>query len=160
MPPTVANLADGPSAGRSGDPSSDGAVVLFDGVCNLCNGAVRFIIARDPKSRFRFAALDSDAARDVLRDRVVSEPLPDSIVLVDSTGVFTRSTAALRIARRLRFPWPIAAVFLLIPSPLRDAVYDFIARRRYRWFGKRDLCWMPTPELQSRFLTSPAPVSG
>ena len=132
--------------------TQDGAVVLFDGVCNMCNGTVRFIIARDPAARFHFAALESDAARRVLAGSDVSGPLPDSVVLVEQGRVYTRSTAALRIARRLRFPWPLMSAFLIVPRPLRDLVFDFIARHRYRWFGKRDACMLPTPDLRKRFL--------
>jgi predicted DCC family thiol-disulfide oxidoreductase YuxK len=131
-------------------------VVLFDGVCNLCTGSVLFIIRRDPRGVFRFAALQSPAAAALLKDAPVrSGPLPDSIVLVEGDGaarVSTQSTAALRIARRLRFPWPVLYALIVIPRPIRDWVYDFIAARRYRWFGKRDSCMMPTPELRARFL--------
>jgi predicted DCC family thiol-disulfide oxidoreductase YuxK len=127
-------------------------VVLFDGVCNLCNGTVQFIIARDPSARFHFAALGSEAAQRVLADAGVSGPLPDSVALVEGGQVYTRSNAALRIARRLPFPWPMMAGFMVVPRPLRDMVYDLIARHRYRWFGKRDACMLPTPEIRKRFL--------
>ncbi len=128
------------------------SVVLFDGVCNLCNAAVRFVIERDPSARFRFAPLDSAAARALLQTAPAPAALPDSIVLVDDEGVFTRSDAALRIARRLTFPWPLAYVFILVPRVLRDALYEWIARHRYSWFGRRDTCMVPTPELRERFL--------
>ena len=128
------------------------AVVLFDGVCNLCNGSVLFVIARDPSARFRFAALDSEAARRLLRECGVSSALPDSVALIEGCTVYTRSSAALRVARRLRFPWPLIYGLIMVPRPLRDAVYDWIARHRYRWFGKREVCMVPTPELRSRFL--------
>jgi predicted DCC family thiol-disulfide oxidoreductase YuxK len=132
------------------------AAVLFDGVCNLCNGAVRFIIRRDPRARFRFAALDSAAARSLLAAAPAAGSLPDSIILVEQLAagsrVSTQSSAILRIARGLRLPWPLAYAFIVIPKPLRDALYAFIARHRYRWFGKRDSCMLPTPDLQSRFL--------
>jgi len=127
-------------------------VILFDGVCNLCNGVVQFVIARDPTGRFRFAALQSDAARRLLGRRDPPREWPDSIVLVEDGGVFTRSTAALRVARGLRFPWPLAYVFVGVPRPLRDRVYDIVARNRYRWFGRRDACMLPTPELRARFV--------
>lgn len=126
-------------------------IVLFDGVCNLCNGAVRFIIDRDPAGRFRFASLQSSAARAVLGASAVEDPLPDSIVLVASGRVTTRSTAILRIARGLKFPWPLLYAFIVIPRRLRDAVYDVVARNRYRWFGRREVCMVPTPELRERF---------
>jgi len=138
------------------EPQSDrrpaSSVVLFDGVCNLCNAAVRFVIERDPSARFRFAPLDSAAARALLQTAPAPAALPDSIVLVDDEGVFTRSDAALRIARRLTFPWPLAYVFILVPRVLRDALYEWIARHRYSWFGRRDTCMVPTPELRERFL--------
>jgi predicted DCC family thiol-disulfide oxidoreductase YuxK len=129
------------------------AVVLFDGVCNLCTGSVRFIIARDPGARFRFAALDSEAARRLLEECGVTSAPPDSVALVEGGAVYTRSSAALRIARRLRFPWPLLYALIVVPKPLRDAAYDLIAHHRYGWFGKRDACMVPTPELRSRFLT-------
>jgi predicted DCC family thiol-disulfide oxidoreductase YuxK len=127
-------------------------LILFDGVCNLCNGAVRFVIARDPSARFHFGALQSDAARRMLRERYTLPTVPDSIVLLDESGVFTRSDAALRVARELRFPWPLAYGLIVVPRPLRDWVYDIVARNRYAWFGKRDVCMVPTPELRARFL--------
>jgi predicted DCC family thiol-disulfide oxidoreductase YuxK len=132
---------------------ADPAVVLFDGVCNLCNNSVQFIIARDPTGYFHFAALDSEAARRLLGENAVSDSLPDSVVVIEHGRVHTRSAAALRIARRLRFPWPLIFAFIVVPRPLRDMVYDLIARNRYLWFGRRDTCMVPTPELQARFIS-------
>lgn len=126
------------------------ATVLFDGVCNLCNGAITFIIKRDPKGQFRFAPLGSAPANKLLAG--AAGPIPDSMVLVEDGRVFVRSAAALRIARRLRLPWPLAYVFIAVPRPVRDWVYDMVARNRYRWFGRRDSCMVPTPELSARFL--------
>jgi predicted DCC family thiol-disulfide oxidoreductase YuxK len=123
----------------------DRPVVLFDGVCNLCNGVVRFIIARDPSARFRFAPLQWPVAG-------AAPGTADSIVLVEAGKRYTRSTAALRIARGLRFPWPLLYALVLTPRPLRDAVYDWVARHRYGWFGKRAACMVPTPEIRGRFL--------
>jgi predicted DCC family thiol-disulfide oxidoreductase YuxK len=127
-------------------------VILFDGVCNLCNRFVQFVIAGDPDGNFQFAALQSDQAQRLIAGRMSPDPLPDSIVLVDDGGVWTRSSAALRIAARLSFPWPLASVFFIVPPPLRDWAYDIVARNRYRWFGKRDVCMTPTPAMRSRFL--------
>jgi predicted DCC family thiol-disulfide oxidoreductase YuxK len=121
-------------------------------VCNLCNGSVSFIVARDPAAHFHFAALQSEAAQRLLRESGVHGNLPDSVALVEHGRVYTRSTAALRIARKLRFPWPVFYALIVLPRWLRDAGYDLIARHRYRWFGKRDACMMPTPELRRRFL--------
>jgi predicted DCC family thiol-disulfide oxidoreductase YuxK len=127
-------------------------VILFDGVCNLCNGFVQFVIERDPDDRFQFGSLQSAAARRVLDQHHASSTLLDSVVLVEEGRLFTGSTAALRIVRRLRFPWSLAASMLVIPRPLRDWLYTGVARRRYRWFGKREHCMVPTPGLQSRFI--------
>ena len=128
-------------------------VVLFDGVCNLCNGAVVFIIERDPRARFRFGALQSEATAALLAATGVRDALPDSMVLVEKGRLSVRSQAALRIARGLRFPWWLLSVFVLLPRRLRDGMYDIVARHRYRWFGKRDACMVPTPELEKRFLS-------
>ena len=125
-------------------------MLLFDGVCTLCNGFVRFVIERDPAGRFQFAPLQSEAARRLLGK--APQPLPDSLVLLEDGRLFTRSAAALRVARGLRFPWPLAYVFMAVPRPVRDWVYDTVARNRYRWFGRRDVCMVPTPELRARFL--------
>jgi predicted DCC family thiol-disulfide oxidoreductase YuxK len=119
----------------------------------LCNGSVQFIIARDPSAHFRFAPLGSAAAQSLIDESAPRGPLPDSIVLMEQHRMYTRSTAALRIARRLRFPWPLLYALIAVPRPLRDIIYDLIARNRYRWFGKRDTCMIPTPELRARFLT-------
>ncbi|MGE5836828.1 MAG: thiol-disulfide oxidoreductase DCC family protein [Acidobacteriota bacterium] len=129
------------------------AVVLFDGVCNLCNGSVRFIIERDPRARFQFAPLQSPVADRLIGAHVDRASLPDSVVLVDDGRLYVRSSAALRIARGLRFPWPLAWVFIVVPRPIRDWVYDLIARHRYAWFGKRDECMVPTSQIKDRFLS-------
>ena len=128
------------------------SVILFDGVCNLCNGAVQFVIKRDRSARFRFAALQSAAAAPLLAAAGSRQPLPDSIVLVEDGRVWTRSTAALRIARGLTFPWSAAYALIAVPRPLRDWVYDLVAKNRYGWFGRRDSCMVPTPALRARFL--------
>lgn len=128
-------------------------VVLFDGVCNLCDAAVLFIIDRDPDARFRFAALQSGAAARLLAGLPRPEGGdPESVFLLEDGKLYDRSTAALRIARRLRWPWKLAYALVAVPRPLRDAAYRFVARRRYRWFGRRDACRVPTPELRARFL--------
>jgi predicted DCC family thiol-disulfide oxidoreductase YuxK len=124
-------------------------VILFDGVCHLCHAAVRWVIDRDAKGVFRFASLQSEAAREVLQG--VGE-LPDSVVLVDEEGVHTRSEAAMRIARRLGFPYSLVALGRLMPGFLRDRVYGWVARNRYGWFGRMDSCKVPTAELAWRFL--------
>ena len=126
--------------------------ILFDGVCNLCNGFVQFVIRRDPQARFRFAALSSEPAMRLLQEVGALSQVPDSIVLVQDGTLYFRSDAALRIARGLTFPWPLLSVFRVVPRFVRDGVYDFIAARRYRWFGRREVCLVPTPDLKRRFL--------
>jgi predicted DCC family thiol-disulfide oxidoreductase YuxK len=132
--------------------SSNHALVLFDGVCNLCNGAVNFIIDRDPAGYFRFAPLQSETARHHLDDTPVSSTDLDTIVMIEDGTPYVRSTAALRIARRLTGGWRLLALFLVVPRPLRDAVYTWIANHRYDWFGRRDQCRLPTPDVKERFL--------
>ncbi len=131
-------------------------VILFDGVCNLCNGFVRFVISRDPAARFRFGPLQSEAARRLLGASQAPVTVPDSILLVENGRVWTESAAALRVLRQLTFPWPLTSVFVLVPPPFRNWVYRAVARNRYRWFGRRDVCMLPTPELRARFLDADA----
>lgn len=127
-------------------------VVLFDGVCNLCNGSVQFILKRDPQARFRFASLQSEAGRSLLVEHGLDPDALSSVVVIEDGRVWQESSAALRIARHLPGAWKLLRVFIVIPRPLRDAVYRLIARNRYRWFGKSETCWLPTPELKGRFL--------
>lgn len=139
----------------TGSISHAHAIVFFDGVCNLCNGTVNFIIDRDPEGYFQFAPLQSDVAQQHLHGS--PEQDPDSIVLLENGKTYRRSSAALRIARRLSGPWSLLALSLVIPRPIRDAVYRWIAQNRYDWFGRRDECRVPTPELKSRFLEYDVP---
>jgi predicted DCC family thiol-disulfide oxidoreductase YuxK len=138
----------------SATASSEG-IILFDGVCNLCNASINFILDRDPRACFRFAALQSPAGQRLLRQHNLSTGELQSLVLIESGRAFTRSTAALRIARRLTFPWNLLYAFIALPRFLRDPLYNLIARHRYRWFGKREACRMPTPDLADRFLPDP-----
>jgi len=136
-------------------------VILFDGVCNLCNSAVRWVIERDKEGRFDFASLQSGAARRVLvkvMDTKEIDALPDSIVLLDSDGVHVRSAAALRIGRGLNTRFALLRLGILLPRPIRDVIYDLIARNRYRWFGRRDTCMTPTPDIAARFLDADEPI--
>jgi predicted DCC family thiol-disulfide oxidoreductase YuxK len=128
------------------------AVVLFDGVCNFCNSTVSFIIERDPAGYFRFAALQSELAQRILADHRLPPGLFKNIVLLEEGICYTRSTAALRILRRLRSPLVLLYVLILVPRSIRDVAYDWFARHRYRWFGKRSECFIPSPEIRSRFL--------
>jgi predicted DCC family thiol-disulfide oxidoreductase YuxK len=142
------------SASTSGN-GTEGPVVLFDGVCNLCNSSVNFVIDHERDRDVRFASLQSEAGSELLErvGRKLPEGDPESIVVVEGGRVFERSAAILRIARHLRWPWRVlAAMAVVVPRPLRDVVYRWIARNRYRWFGKSDVCRVPTPELRERFL--------
>src|SRR6185295_2981954 len=123
-------------------------IILFDGVCNLCNGAVNFVIDHDTKGRFKFAALQSDFGKSVAKRLSWREDVMETFVLLEGDQAFTRSTAALRIARGLGLPWSILYIKIIVPRPIRDWVYDMIARNRYKWFGRRDQCRVPTPELK------------
>ncbi len=127
-------------------------VVLFDGVCNLCHRSVQFIVKRDPGRRFRFAALQSERGRQLLTRHGLPPEGLESLVLIDGGLSYTKSDAALRIAGRLPAPWPILATALVIPRPLRDGLYGVIARNRYRWFGRKDSCLVPSGDLADRFL--------
>lgn len=147
-------MPSNPDGARLTDADEHG-IIFFDGVCNLCNGAVNFIIDRDANGYFRFAPLQSTVANRLLRDRSVSvqdDGDPRSLVLVESGEIYVRSTAALRIARRLDGPWPLLYGAIILPRPLRDALYDWIATCRYSWFGRRSQCRRPTPDVQERFL--------
>ena len=130
-------------------------IILFDGVCNLCSGIVRFVIARDPHARCRFASLQSDAARAACAKVGYDLPAsatPSTIVVIEGGRALERSDAVLAIARRMRFPWPVLSVFGVLPRGLRDVLYGFVARNRYRWFGRDEACRAPGAELQERFL--------
>lgn len=127
-------------------------IILFDGVCNFCDASVNFVIRHDPSAFFRFAPLQSPAGQEILKKLGLSTTDLDTMVLVEDERFFTRSTAALRIARRLSGLWPLLFAFMIVPRILRDGVYGLIAKYRYRWWGKKDSCLVPTAELRERFL--------
>ena len=127
-------------------------VILFDGICNLCNSAVQFVIKRDKKQRFRFASLQSEQGQQVLDEMQYPLTRADSFYLVENGKVFDQSTAALRVVRALQGLWPLLYGFIVVPPFIRDGVYNVIAKNRYRWFGQRNTCIVPTPENRARFL--------
>lgn len=131
---------------------SNHSLVFFDGICNLCNHSVQFIINRDPGAQFKFAPLQSDIAQQTLLKSNGASSSLDSIVLVEDGKMYTESTAALLIARKLTGLWPMFYVFILVPPFIRDVAYRWIARNRYRWFGKNDHCMVPRAELKERFI--------
>ncbi len=128
-------------------------LILFDGVCNLCNSSVQFVIKRDKKDKFRYAALQSEIGQEIIEKFKIDTSKTDSIILYSNNkGISYKSTAALKIASKLGFPTNILSLFLIIPAIIRNVVYDYIAKNRYKWYGKKDHCMIPTPELKSKFL--------
>ena len=127
-------------------------IILFDGICNLCNSVVQFVIKHDKKDLFRFASLQSETGKKLIEDLHLKIPLPDSFLLISGKEVYTRSTAALLVAKNLHGLLKWLYGFIIVPVFIRDAVYNIIAKNRYKWFGKKDQCMIPTTELQSKFL--------
>jgi predicted DCC family thiol-disulfide oxidoreductase YuxK len=128
-------------------------VILFDGVCNLCSGAVQFIIKHDPKHQFRFASLQSDLGQKIIKHfKIPTGEAMNSFILFENEKIYTRSTGALRVTKKLNGLWPLLYGFIIIPAFIRNAGYNLIARNRYKWFGKKEACWLPTTELKSLFL--------
>ncbi|MXQ52964.1 thiol-disulfide oxidoreductase DCC family protein [Shimazuella alba] len=130
---------------------TSGTYVLFDGVCNVCNYWVQFIIKRDPKAQFRFASLQSEEAQLLLQAHEQKVTL-DSIVLLQDGKVYTESTAILQIFKKLTGMWKLLSVFQIVPKFIRDSLYRWFAKNRYRWFGQQESCMIPTPEVRQRFL--------
>ena len=143
-------------AARPAESNFEAPIVLFDGVCNLCAGAVRFIIRRDRRGRFRFASLQSDVGPRILTAAKVDTPGPGepprSLILFAGGKVYRGSTAALLILAGLGRAWPFVATLLIIPAPLRNLAYRFVARNRYRWFGKETACELPRDDESWRFI--------
>lgn len=127
-------------------------VILFDGVCNLCNASVQFIIRHDKKQIFRFAALQSAFGQRVIENFNLTDKNIDSVILFENNSVQLKSDAALSIAKQLGGIYSLLYVFIIVPKFIRNSVYDFIARNRYRWFGKQESCMIPTPELKKLFI--------
>jgi len=132
--------------------TSPSSIVLIDGICNLCQGATKFIVRHDHCGRFHFASLQSHTGQTLLAKGGLPTDVINTIVLFQNGNYYTKSTAALRISRHLKFPWPLVYALIIIPRGIRDAIYQYIAKNRYRWFGKSDQCMLPSPELKGRFL--------
>jgi predicted DCC family thiol-disulfide oxidoreductase YuxK len=132
---------------------SGGPLVLYDGTCGLCSRSVRLILRNDRRGRFRFAALQSDAGRELLRRHGLPADELDSVVLVEGGRAYTKSRAALRIARGMDRPWPVLRVLAVVPRAVADFMYDRVARNRYRLFGRTEACMLPPPEVRARFLS-------
>lgn len=129
-----------------------GAIILFDGICNFCNGSVNFIIGHDSVGYFKFSPLQSDVGEQLLATHGIDKTATDSVILVEDGTVYTHSTAALRIAKRLDGVWSLPYAFNVVPQSIRDFFYKAFAKYRYRLFGKQDTCMIPTPEIRARFL--------
>ena len=127
-------------------------IILFDGLCNLCSWSVQFIIARDPDAQFRFASIQSPIGEEILANLHIAPDALDSFVLIDGAECLSKSDAALRVARHLSGWWPMLAVFSVLPRRVRDWAYGVVARHRFRWFGVRSSCMIPTADIRSRFL--------
>ena len=128
-------------------------LILFDGVCNLCNSSVLFVIKCDKKNRFLFAPLQSEMGKSIIKTYNIDTKTVDSILLYSKdNGIKIKSSAALHIAKHLGFPQNLLTIFFIIPTPIRNWVYNYIAKNRYKWYGKKDACMIPTPELKAKFL--------
>lgn len=128
------------------------SIILFDGLCNFCDHSVQFVIKRDPDDEFLYASLQSESGKEFLKNQDSEIQNIDSILLVTSDHIYAKSCAALKIATKLSALWYLSSIFFILPKALRDSVYDFIAKRRYQWFGKYDSCKIPTSEQRSKFL--------
>ncbi|MEP0368327.1 MAG: thiol-disulfide oxidoreductase DCC family protein [Cyclobacteriaceae bacterium] len=138
----------------AGEIDPNRPIVLFDGVCNLCNFFVNFIIDHDRKNQFLFGSLQSKEGKRILHKYSHHTDQLKTVVFIDEGVMYMRSTAALRVLKKLGMPWSMFFALIIIPRGFRDRIYDWISTNRYRWFGKRDACRVPTPELQQRFLDS------
>ena len=127
-------------------------IILFDGVCNLCNGFVQFIIKRDRNAIFKFAALQSDYGQAFLKSQNLNPVELKSVILIEGEKIYTQSTAALKITRYLDGAWKLGYAFIIVPQFIRNGFYKIVSKYRYKWFGKKDQCMVPNTELKNRFL--------
>ncbi len=128
------------------------SIILFDGVCNLCNGFVNFVIDRDPDAKFKFGALQSEEGQKLVVQYHLQDVPLESVILIENGKAYRESSAALRIAKGMKGLWKLFYVFMIVPPFIRNAVYRFIARNRYKWFGKREVCRIPEPGIMKRFI--------
>lgn len=127
-------------------------IVLFDGVCNLCENSVQFIIRKNKKKNIQFASLQGLFGQAILKENKLNTTEFSSLIFVENGRIYTKSSGALRITKHLKGLWPLMICFLIVPKFIRDGVYNYIAKNRYKWYGKKTSCWLPTPELKQRFL--------
>jgi predicted DCC family thiol-disulfide oxidoreductase YuxK len=133
---------------RAGNPS----IILFDGVCKFCHASVQFVIKRDRKNRFVFCPIQSDKGQELMSQYGLSDSQLSSMLLLQDNRAYRKSTAALNIAKQLRMPWPLLFMFIVVPTFIRDRIYDYIGNHRYQWFGKYDSCWIPDDETRKKFI--------
>jgi predicted DCC family thiol-disulfide oxidoreductase YuxK len=131
--------------------SNTNPVILFDGVCNLCNSSVLFVIKHDPRKQFRFASIQGDYGQQVLKQFHLPPNSLNSFILLKDNQIYTHSTGALKVAKELSGAWPLLYAFIIVPPFIRNAVYQFIANNRYKWFGKKEQCMVPSPALKELF---------
>jgi predicted DCC family thiol-disulfide oxidoreductase YuxK len=134
------------------ESTNTGSIILFDGICNFCNASVNKIIEHDKKNVFKFAAIQSEAGKIILTEFSIDTSKTDSILLIENNTIFTKSTAVLKIAKQLSGLYKLSYAFIIIPPFIRNAIYDFIAKNRYKWFGKKESCMIPTKEVSGKFL--------
>jgi predicted DCC family thiol-disulfide oxidoreductase YuxK len=133
-------------------PNQPHKILLFDGVCNLCNNTVLFVIKRDRKKQIRFGAIQSQEGKKLLQRFGIDQQYLGSLIFIDEGKVYLKSSGALRLSKYLSGLWPLLYALMVIPAFIRNPIYDFIAANRYKWFGKKEVCMIPTPELKSLFL--------
>lgn len=128
------------------------SIILFDGVCNFCNGAVNFAIRHDKKGIIKFAPLQSAIGQQLLKQYNLPTQQMDSFIFIDGNVAYTQSTAAIKVCSNLNGLWPMCKVFLIVPKFIRDGLYNWVAKNRYKWFGEKESCMIPTPDIRARFL--------
>ena len=127
-------------------------VIVFDGVCNLCNSSVQWVLKYDKNARFSFASLQGEFGQNLLKQNALDPKTFHSFILLEGDQLYTQSTAALRVAKKMSFPFFLLYPFILVPKFIRDTIYDYIANNRYKWFGKTESCMIPDPAVQQRFI--------
>ncbi len=132
---------------------TENPIILFDGVCNFCNSAVNFVIKRDKKARIQFAPLQSEMGIQLQKQYNLPTDDMTSFLFIENGKVYSQSTAALKVCRYLRYGWPLCYGFIIVPKFIRDGIYNWIAKNRYKWFGVREQCMIPSPEVKARFLS-------
>ena len=131
---------------------NNNSIILFDGVCNLCNYSVQFILKHEKNQDIKFASLQSDFGQQFIEENKLSKTKYDSIILIENNNFYSKSEAALKIAKYLKFPFNLATIFKILPTFFRDYIYDYIANNRYKWFGKKATCFLPTNDILARFI--------